>query len=67
MEEINQATDHLMHCIAHIGYALNKLHENEENSDICTPDIPDRIDELDAILDYLDEVQTYLENTDFTA
>jgi len=65
MQEINKATYHIMHCIDNISYAMNYLHE-VDNSGVCSPDIRDRIDELDAILDDLHELQGYLENTDFT-
>ena len=64
MKEISKAAYHLMHCTDNIGYARTYLHEMD-NSGVCSPDIRDRIDELDAILSDLQEVQDYLENTDF--
>jgi len=67
MKEINQATHHLIDCIIRLESARHELHENEENSGACSPYIQERIYELDAILDDLQELQTYLENTDFTA
>lgn len=65
-QTINQATKHLCDCTGQIAEARNALHETEDSPHFTgnLVDLRDRIEELDAILDDLNEVQAYLENID---
>lgn len=63
---INQATKHLCNCTDRIVEARTAMHEAEDSPHFTgnLVDLRDRIEELDAILDDLNEVQAYLENID---
>ena len=63
---INQATEYLYKCNDRIVEARTAMHEAEDSPHFTgnLVDLRDRIEELDAILYDLNEVQAYLENID---